>query len=252
MLFRAFSDELGGFVFPSYSLAVKPTYLDMNHRRFSVMVSANKFCRTVSGLRLWKPRRFYSWIRGKLNVERCRFLRSVQKDALYEKRLEILNTFETNHDLDLFGSGWDNLGNLPLRWRRLLDPKLQNRGRCENKISTISNYRFCFAIENYSFPSYITEKIIEAIYSGCVPVYIGAPDISQTIPKDHFLHIKDYVSLSDLRKKMHTMSIAECEDIVYRAQQWLIHEPAGRAFSYEAFADRFIQGCIKPLALPKD
>lgn len=245
MLFSAFSDKHGCFIFPAYSIASPAKFVSMTERRFSVIVSANKFYRPVSGLNLWKPRRLFSYVKQKFNLYVSPFVRSLRNGLLYENRLEILAEFKSGEELDLFGSGWDSLANLPSRWRTRLGSTLRPMGKCEDKISTISNYRFCFAIENHSYPSYFTEKLIEAIHAGCVPVYLGAPDVCSIVPKECFLDIRNYSSIETLKKTMLGMSLSECEDMVIRGQNWLTRTTAGLSFSREAFADRFISNCVR-------
>lgn len=52
----------------------------------------------------------------------------------------------------------------------------------DNKLSFLRHYRFNLCPENSNYPGYCTEKIFEAIVSGCIPLYWGSdnnpePDI---------------------------------------------------------------------------
>ena len=40
--------------------------------------------------------------------------------------------------------------------------------------------------------SFITEKIFHAIIAGCVPIYLGAPNICKFIPKKTFVDLRDF------------------------------------------------------------
>lgn len=246
MLFKHFDAQLGGFIFPSFSLAERPAFEPLSGRKFAVMVSANKFPRTVSGLHLWKPRKLCSWVAGKFNMYPDPFTRSIRKRMLYDARLEVLLAFRPTTELDLYGSGWDDLRNLPRAWRSSLAGKLRPLGRCSDKKSIISNYKFCFAIENCGFPSYLTEKIIDAIRAGCVPVYLGDPEVCKTIPKDCFVDMRDFSSAHSLKLRLQSISDAEAEAYVRRAQEWLFTRPEGRKFSFESFAERFVATCADP------
>ena len=46
----------------------------------------------------------------------------------------------------------------------------------KNKQEAIAKYPFCIAIENVIMTDYMTEKLIECVLSGSIPVYIGAPN----------------------------------------------------------------------------
>jgi len=56
------------------------------------------------------------------------------------------------------------------------------RGPCDRKRETVRRYRFGIAYENTAWPGYVTEKIIDCFVAGVVPVYLGAPDVSDYVP----------------------------------------------------------------------
>ena len=53
-------------------------------------------------------------------------------------------------------------------------------------------------MENTSFPGYHTEKILDSFKSGCIPVYLGSNTITEIIPKDCFIDIRNYANPIDL------------------------------------------------------
>ena len=64
------------------------------------------------------------------------------------------------------------------------------RGRKQELVSKydgLRDYRFSIAIENDHVPSLITEKFIDCIISGCVPLYYGAPNIGDFFPKNSYI-----------------------------------------------------------------
>ncbi len=74
------------------------------------------------------------------------------------------------------------------------------------KIKTLSHYRFCICFENSSLRGYITEKIFGCFKAGCVPVYLGAPNITDYIPKDCFIDFRDFSTFDELHQFMESMS----------------------------------------------
>jgi hypothetical protein len=52
------------------------------------------------------------------------------------------------------------------------------------KLQTLARYRFTFAFENAIAPDYVTEKFYDPLLAGSVPVYLGAPNISEFAPVD--------------------------------------------------------------------
>ena len=94
-------------------------------------------------------------------------------------------------NIDLFGYQWDRTFykkllvmlielSIALRSSSLLTLKAaQNffrrptnyRGQVENKRTTISSYKYCLVIENAA--TYVSEKLFDALFSGCIPIYVG-------------------------------------------------------------------------------
>jgi hypothetical protein len=53
---------------------------------------------------------------------------------------------------------------------------------CDDKLQTLRGYRFNLCFENGSYPGYVTEKIIDALVAGVIPVYRGAQEIHRFVP----------------------------------------------------------------------
>jgi hypothetical protein len=58
-------------------------------------------------------------------------------------------------------------------------------------------YKFVLAIENSRHPGYVTEKIINPMLAGSIPIYYGAPDIVQHFNPKSFIRIDDFASFED-------------------------------------------------------
>ena len=64
-------------------------------------------------------------------------------------------------------------------------------GKCNNnresrgasKVDIISQYKFYLAFENSNEEDYVTEKYLQALVAGTVPIYIGAPNIEDFEPQ---------------------------------------------------------------------
>lgn len=83
----------------------------------------------------------------------------------------------------------DFIQNLLIRFPEL-DLHTFGRGRkqeLKSKIDGLEKYRFSIAIENSSTPTYITEKFLDCIIAGSVPLYYGAPDIEEYFPKESYI-----------------------------------------------------------------
>jgi hypothetical protein len=71
-------------------------------------------------------------------------------------------------------------------------------GKVADKIAFQSNYRFSIACENAVHPGYITEKILEAYQSGCIPIYFGSESIAMDFNPSTFIHVRDFGSTAAL------------------------------------------------------
>lgn len=113
---------------------------------------------------------------------------------LYSSRLEAIRFFEENYpdDFDLIGTGWEkgDVGGRPFKCYR---------GEVANKWDVIPNYKFSLSYENiYSERGYISEKIFDTIRCKSVPVYWGAPNITDYIPENAFIDRRKFSSNEQL------------------------------------------------------
>ena len=68
----------------------------------------------------------------------------------------------------------------------------------KNKSEFIKDYQFNIACENSSSPGYITEKLIDPLLVGSVPIYWGDPEISKDFDPHCMINVSDFKSLNDL------------------------------------------------------
>ena len=131
--------------------------------------------------------------------------------SLQKHREHVIKWFNNNHsqNFDLFGAEWDVSVSKyrAIRFiRKMLNISENNstsvrhvyRGTVENKWDTMSAYKFVFTFENSGYPNLITEKIFDAIYAGSVPIYFGAPNITDYINSSLFIDYKDFENMENL------------------------------------------------------
>ena len=58
-------------------------------------------------------------------------------------------------------------------------------------------YKFAIVFENRAMKGYVTEKLLNALLAGCIPIYWGAPDVSSFINPDCFLNVSDFASFDE-------------------------------------------------------
>jgi hypothetical protein len=65
---------------------------------------------------------------------------------------------------------------------------------------------YTLAIENSSIGSYFTEKVTDPILRNCVPIYFGAPNLSDYLPQGSFIQLPD-LTLDAVMKTLSDLSI---------------------------------------------
>jgi len=145
-------------------------------------------------------------------------------NELYSKRRQVIDFFERFPcpDFDLFGK-W---------WPRSLKTY---QGPIDKKVDVLKYYKFCFAYENVEdIPGYITEKIFDCFQAGTVPIYLGAPNIEQYIPKNCMINRADFVSDQDLYEAIEKVSAAEYAEYMKNIRIFLESDLA-KLYSIENF-----------------
>lgn len=167
---------------------------------------------------------------------------------LYSKRIEAIRWFEKHHpdDFDLYGMGWDEYtfqGPLPFRLlnrvkplRRLLASDYPSyRGTIPLKSEVLRKYKFSICYENVrDLPGYVTEKVFDCFFAGCVPIYWGAGNITDHIGEDCFIDRQKFAGYQELYDYLVTM-----DDATYRRYLQNIQNYLKSPMSYEYTATYF-------------
>jgi hypothetical protein len=176
----------------------------------------------------------------------------------YSERVRAVGHFARLNTIDLYGRGWDLaaeaglLGTLnsairkktyvgdlvTFRYRREIANSWMGGG-VSDKLAALSQYDYCICYESSGFDGFVTEKIFDAFVAGTIPIYYGAPDIYEYIPRDCFIDFRafhDYLELSRF-----LMDMTEMKRTQYRtaARDFLLSSRY-HCFSKEAFARQFI------------
>jgi len=164
---------------------------------------------------------------------------ALEAGELYTERLRALKHFSARGGIDLWGRLWeDGLGPLEGEFGDAVRRSL--RGPVADKYQALARYRFSVCFENMILPGWITEKIFDCFYAGVVPVYLGAPDVADYIPKDTFVDPRDFPDYHELQRFLEAVTPAQLEQYRVAARDFLRSERF-QPFSATGFADRFIE-----------
>lgn len=88
-----------------------------------------------------------------------------------------------------------------------------------DKAAFLRRFRFDLAFENSASPGYVTEKIIEPLQAGCIPIYWGAPDVARDFNPRRIVHARDFRTWDELA--IHILELDEDRD----ARMAILGEP---------------------------
>lgn len=176
----------------------------------------------------------------------------IHKNELYSERLKVIKWLEKNdpEKFDLYGFGWGQFkfpSNSLLKPLNILKfmPDIKSmrtswRGSIDNKLEKLSQYKFNLCFENAKgYEGYITEKIIDSFRAGSIPIYFGAPNIKDHIPKDCFIDLREY---EDFREcYCHIKSLSNADLLAYQKNMnKFLNSENSFPFSENAFSERII------------
>jgi len=204
-----------------------------NERSYLILVNSNKRAVDLNWSSLkWMARsvasQVYFW--GLQAVDPWMRVREIYLD-----RILAIQHFSRYSDFSLYGLGWDR----PIPVLNAVQAQLARHvwaGPLEysRKREVMSNFKFALCFENCVFPGYITEKIFDCLLSGCIPVYFGAPDISDFVPAQTFIDYRQFENYSDLDQFLRGMTETEARRYLDTAHDFLA-SPAFDKFTVDYF-----------------
>ncbi|MBI2743549.1 MAG: hypothetical protein HYX48_06500 [Chlamydiales bacterium] len=106
----------------------------------------------------------------------------------------------------------------------------------QTKFEVMKQFRFCVCFENSFINGYITEKIFACFAAGCIPIYLGAPNVEKYIPKECLIDYRDFRDNEELYSFIKTMPEEVYERYLSNIRKYLASEKA-HLFSSEHFSE---------------
>ncbi len=204
---RGLSSENCTLVRMEPSVVLPSNFARARHRQFGSIITVGGFrfhdSTAVHWPLLWPSAPEIEKLHSTARVERVVLVNgnkmSFIKGELYSLRRRSITSIE---NLDLFGTQWDSKlasrlvialksfaqALLSLKLPRLTGLSLwlrnypNSKGPVDDKLKTMANYKYALVIENSA--EYMSEKLMEALFAGCIPVYVGPDPDTFGIPKD--------------------------------------------------------------------
>jgi alpha(1,3/1,4) fucosyltransferase len=178
---------------------------------------------------------------------------------LYSKRVEAIKWFEKNYpkDFNFYGIGWDEFtlnskyirfAFRKLRLSKLLKPNFPSyKGKIDSKKEVLEKYKFAICYENArDIDGYITEKIFDCFFAGCIPIYWGANNIIDHIPKECFIDKREFDSYEKLYEFITNISDEEYLKYLDAIENYLNSSKADE-FRAEYFANTIVETILNDI-----
>lgn len=86
--------------------------------------------------------------------------------------------------------------------------------RAGNKVKFLSSYKFSFGMENSEGDGYVTEKILDSLLAGTIPIYYGDYTV------DEYINPKTYILIrnrNDIKEKIDYIKKIDNDDELYKS-----------------------------------
>jgi alpha(1,3/1,4) fucosyltransferase len=162
--------------------------------------------------------------------------KSDHKKELYTERVAVIQYFQDKPEgeFEFYGSWWG------------VDNYSHYKGSPSDKLNTLKNYKFSVCYENMrDIKGYITEKIFDCFAVGTVPIYWGASNVTDFIPKECFIDRRDFKTFDDVMTYIHSMDATTYETYQKNIEAFLKSDQA-KLFSQEMFNVIFLEAIKFP------
>eukprot|EP01132_Coremiostelium_polycephalum_P006229 gene6229-7759_t len=123
------------------------------------------------------------------------FLSSNCKDGFASARTAYVEELSRYITIDSYGSCLSNskIKDFPTR------TQVVNINNVISKnMELFSEYKFAITFENENRTDYVTEKVYSALFSGAIPIYMGAPNIEDWVPTGSIINANKFKSPKEL------------------------------------------------------
>ena len=162
----------------------------------------------------------------------------------------------------MYGTGWDYYffkGPKLIRAlnrikpiTKLFAPKFPSyKGKVASKKEVLQKYKFSICFENArDIPGYITEKIFDCFFASCIPIYWGANNIEEHIPKNCFIDFTQFSDLEEMYQYLITMPDSVYQNYLNNIHFYL-NSGASHQYSISYFSNKIVSIILKELEVEK-
>lgn len=181
---------------------------------------------------------------------------------LYKERIEVIRWYEKNAPqyFSLYGLGWNKpepaftfSEKTTRRIKRLAThafgykPFPSYAGEVTDKGSVYQRTKFGYCYENVAhLPDYISEKIFDCFFNGCVPVYWGSSTIEKHIPKNCFIDRREFKDTAEVNQFLRNITAAQYQQYQDNIQHFLA-SPKAMEFDTASYVSIIVNTILSDL-----
>lgn len=175
---------------------------------------------------------------------------------LYTERIKAIRWFEKNapKDFNLYGRGWDKmyfkepfikLNRLTFLAKLLKPyyPSYMGLAKLRGEVYKTNKFAICYE-NSVGSDGYISEKIFDCFFYGCVPIYLGETNIEKYIPQNTFIDKRKFKTYEELYAYIKNMPDNEYIRHLENIKNFIKNDAIHR-FSAENFTDTICNEIIR-------
>lgn len=194
---------------------------DFNERKYVAMITNNTKNENIIGiLNFYNSCDYYN----KKNIH-------THKHSIYHMREEAVKYFFNNcpNDFDLYGTLWDE------KYNNILKGYIKQ----EKKYEVLSSYKYIISFDSFvDQRGYISEKIFDCFMAKTVPIYLGASNVTDYIPEDCFIDMRNFKTFKDLDVYLKNISEERYNEYIENIEKFLRSKQFLDNFSSVASANK--------------
>ncbi len=168
---------------------------------------------------------------------------------LYSERIKAIEFFEKNipDKFYLYGRGWNRAKKYSLKEAIFGYKKYCTyKGEAKDKIKLLSIFKYCLCFENSTnVKGYITEKIFDCFKARCVPIYWGASNIENYIPKDCFIDFRNFGNYEKLLNFLNSIDEGKYNRYIKNIEKLLGNKEFKAMWFEDGYADFFLKDVLE-------
>ncbi len=169
-------------------------------------------------------------------------LLSFSTKELYSERLKAIEFFNNRPDFSLYGRGWNKPARFSIGQRLFGYKKFSSyKGgfQSQDKYKILSQFKFALCFENCESTGYISEKMIDFFKAHCVPIYLGAPNISEFISKRCFIDWRQFKNYKEMSKFLESIDEKTYNSYIHEIEKFLESKEYKNRWTADAFVKFF-------------